>query len=370
MVTGSNPRGYFFGEQVEHQMSFPLLKRPFHDVGGGTLVKQLVLHKVHVRGNMGEELPIILTKIVQARLAVGCLTKTVLRTAAVADKAPLADLALMRKALIFVASELQLSFAVHHRGDSVAVDVAQQVLGKNEVVARIDIAIVLNHPCMATGGAHGAKAGWLTSPAGQGGIEQLHEHLPHIVTHPLVEDGTAEMGILKGANHRNIHRRTPLNDRGKLNILAAYFLVEVIDIERMVGVVVVHHAHRVPLHAVFLQQAYATHHLVKGGLAFAITAIGIVQLLRPVNGDANEPVVLTKESAPFISEQRTISLQAVVDDVAPTSIGFLQFQHTLVETQRTQKGLASMPCEEHLRLRLCLNILADISLKCMVIHQH
>lgn len=180
-------------------------------------MKQLVLHKVHVGGNMGEELAVVLTEIVQARLAVGCLTKTVLRTAAVAGEQPLADLALMRKTLIFVASELQLSFTVHHRGDSVAVDIAQQVLRKNEVVARIDIAIVLYHACMAAGGTHGAEAGRLTCPAGKGGVEQLHEHLPHIVTHPLVEDGTAETGILEGANHWNILSRTPLNDRGKLN---------------------------------------------------------------------------------------------------------------------------------------------------------
>ena len=55
---------------------------------------------------MGEELPVVLTEIVEPRLTVGCLTKAILRTATVAGKVPLADLALMRKTLILVASEL------------------------------------------------------------------------------------------------------------------------------------------------------------------------------------------------------------------------------------------------------------------------
>ena len=369
-------------------------------------MKQLVLHKIHIGSDVGKELLVVLTEIVQAGFAVDSMAETVFGAAAIAGEEPLADLALTGQAVTLVTSELQLSLAIHHRGDGVAVDIAQQVFRENEMVARIDVAVVLYHPRMTTGGTHGAEAGWLTGPAGKSGVEQLHEHLSHVVAHPLVENGAAEMGILEGRKtlpretlqtlplplpvregREYFFRRVPvrkviaplpcreglgesLYNRRELNILAAVLLIEMIDIERMVGVVVVHHAHCVPLHAVLLQQAYAAHHLMKGRLASASTAIGIVKLLRPVDGDADEPVVLTKKLAPLVGEQRAVGLQAVVDDVASVGIGLLQLQHTLVETQRTHQRLATVPSEEHLRLRLGLNILTNIGLKGTVVHQH
>ena len=94
---------------------------------------------------MGEELLEVLTEKVQPRIAVGGIAETVLGAATVAGEKPLAGVALWRETITLVEPKAALLLAIHHRSDSVMVDIAKQMFRKYEMVARIEIAICLEH---------------------------------------------------------------------------------------------------------------------------------------------------------------------------------------------------------------------------------
>ena len=68
------------------------------------------------------------------------------------------------------------------------------------MVAAIDAAVGLHHGSMAARGRHRADTRRLPYPIGQGGIEELHENLYHIATHPLIVDGAEEAAPLLGSD--------------------------------------------------------------------------------------------------------------------------------------------------------------------------
>ena len=78
--------------------------------------------------------------------------------------------------------------------------------------------------------------------------------------------------------------------------------------------------------------------------------------LRPVDGYADQEVVLAQELAPLIRQQRTVGLQTVVN-MATTGIAPLQFQSPTIEADRPQQRFTAMPGEEHLGQGLGLNVL-------------
>ena len=66
-------------------------------------------------------------------------------------------------------------------------DIAQFVFGVYEVVAHVDVAIVLHYEAVAAGGAEGAERGLHAIPLGEGDVEELYEALSYIIDDPLVE---------------------------------------------------------------------------------------------------------------------------------------------------------------------------------------
>ncbi len=333
---------------------------------------------------MLEETLVCLAEVVQARLAIGRAAEAVLGAPAVAGKQPLALAALRREAVAFSPSESPLPLAIHHRRDTLLPDIAQAILGEDKMVAAVHIAIVLNHGAVAAHRRHRADTRHLSDPAGQRSIKELHEDASHILPHPLIEYPAGEMRELLRRRRELRQRRVvlchvgqmaavrmrqqSLRDGRELDILATVLLVEMIDIQRIVRIKVVDDAHRIPFHAVFAQQLDAAHHFVERGLSRARPPVFIMELLRPVYGDTDEPMVLSEEGTPLIRQQRAISLQAVVN-LPPARIAALQCQHLLVETQRTHQRFAAMPREQHLRSRLCLDVLTDEGLQRLIAHE-
>lgn len=129
--------------------------------------------------------------------------------------------------------------------------------------------------------------------------------------------------------------------------MASYLLEEVIEIQRIVGVVVIDHRHSVPFHTVLFQQVDALHHLDERGLALLVLPIFVMELLRPVYGDTHQPVVLLEEPAPFVGEQRAVGLYTVVDG-ASVGVFPLQFHGSFVERERTHQCLSAVPSEQYL----------------------
>lgn len=158
-----------------------------------------------------------------------------------------------------------------------------------------------------------------------------------------------------------------LDDGGELQVLAAIVAEEVIEVEGIVGIEVVDHCHGIPFDVVLLEQFDASLHLEKGGAMVGGAPILIVKLLGSIDRDAHEPLVVVEEAAPLVGEKRAIGLDAVADDAATTIIS-LQLEDSLIEGEGTHQRLASVPCEEHFGLCLCLDILANELLEELVAH--
>ncbi len=142
---------------------------------------------VHPRGYMGEELMVAGAEVVQARLSVGRAAEAVLGTFAVTGKEKRTLLALGRQLEALASAEGLLLGTIEHLYQSVAMDVAQPVFRKDEVVAAIDIATSLHHRGMPTVGTQRTDPWCHTTPVGQGCIKQLYENLSHIFLNPNVK---------------------------------------------------------------------------------------------------------------------------------------------------------------------------------------
>lgn len=158
---------------------------------------------------MGEEQSITFAQVVEAwreaqvfsaqSVCFG-VNDAVLGALAMAGKEPFALLALLGQAVRLHRGKALLLGAVHQLVERVLVDVAQLVLGEDEVVAAVDVAVPLHHAGMPASFGHRADSGQHADPVGQGGIEELDEHRAHIPPYPLVEDGTEEVAPLGGGD--------------------------------------------------------------------------------------------------------------------------------------------------------------------------
>ena len=110
------------------------------------------------------------------------------------------------------------------------------------------------------------------------------------------------------------------DNRRKLDVTAADGFVEIIDLQRMVGIEIVYHSHSIPLHAISVQQFNALHHLGIRWLTASVFTICVVELLRTINRYAHQPMVVGEEGAPLIIQQRSVGLYAVLDLIAPAGI--------------------------------------------------
>ena len=179
-----------------------------HHIGWSAIVSQFVCHKIHVGCHMLKELAITSAEIVESGISVAVAHEPLLGTFAIAGKEEVAFPALLRQHAAFHFCKLVLLCRIHHLGDGLVVQVAKQVFGKDEMVARINITIVLHHSGMATLLGQHAYPGSLTHPVSQGGIKQLYVVFAHIVLHPFVEDGAQECTPLAGS-HGEIGHLSP-----------------------------------------------------------------------------------------------------------------------------------------------------------------
>ncbi len=88
----------------------------------------------------------------------------------------------------------------------------------------------------------------------------------------------------------------------------------------------------------------------------------IVKALRTVDGHAYKKSIVTEKTTPFIGNQGAVGLKTVVYMPA-RGIALLQSERTPIERQRTKKGFAAMPGEQHFTGCLRLDILAGKQFK-------
>src|SRR5262245_30615758 len=116
---------------------------------------------------MPEEAQVASAEIVQPRFAVGGRQETVFRAAAVAGKAHLAASALRRQAVELGPAEARLLRRADQVGHVRLTDVAEPVLGLDEVIAGVEIAVVLERQRRAAGRRVHTQTMRLAGPGGE-----------------------------------------------------------------------------------------------------------------------------------------------------------------------------------------------------------
>ena len=110
-----------------------------------------------------------------------------------------ATLALACQRIALVLAELALLGRGHEREHVRCVDVAQQETGFDEVIARVEIAVVLKRRAEAA--RRRVDAQQVAAEEGfERHVEELHEHVAHVVAHPLFEDIDQEAAVLFSAD--------------------------------------------------------------------------------------------------------------------------------------------------------------------------
>ena len=89
------------------------------------------------------------------------------------------------------------SHEIDHRSE---VDVSEEVVGLNEVVAGVQVPIVLEGKGEPARLGEDAQARGLTVPVRKGDVEHLNVHAAYVVLHPLVEDLDEELAIAARVN--------------------------------------------------------------------------------------------------------------------------------------------------------------------------
>ena len=184
-----------------------------------------------------EEAPIAGTQVVQARLAVGRPDDAILRAAAVAHRPDVALPAVARQRLLLGLPEGVLRRALEEFGKRGLADVAQPVLGGDEVIALIEVAVVLDDRDIPAGGTEDAQRMVQAVGRPRGFLEDLDDDPPDVLPHPLVEDRAQEVaegfrrhGALAHAARRG---RLRLDQGDEAEVLGLDLLEEAIDVERV-----------------------------------------------------------------------------------------------------------------------------------------
>ena len=139
------------------------------------------------------------------------------------------------------------------------------MLGGDEVIALIEVAVVLDDRHIAAGGTEDAQR--MAQPIGRprGFFEDLDDDPPDVVPDPFVEDRAEEAAEGLGRHRTLAHAagsaRPRLHQGYEAEVLGPDLLEEVIDLERVLHVLRVHHAEQVHGDLVPPQQAIALHHL-------------------------------------------------------------------------------------------------------------
>ena len=83
-------------------------------------------------------------------------------------------------------------------------DVAEEIAGLDEVVARVEVAVVLERDRVAARLGEDAHGRRQVAPGGERGVEHLHEHRADVTAHPLVEDVDEESTPAPGSTDRSV----------------------------------------------------------------------------------------------------------------------------------------------------------------------
>ena len=130
----------------------------------------------------------------------------------------------------------------------------------------------------------------------------------------------------------------------------------------------VHRAEDVDVHLVLTQMPPAAHHAVERALPAAVAPIGVVEIARAVNAQADEEVVLLEEGAPLVVEQDAVGLERVLHDLARPTVSLDEVDRAPEEVELHQRRLAALPRHRHLGCAMRFQQLTDVGLEGRIRH--
>jgi len=172
----------------------------FHDVGCRTSISKFTNHGLHVRLGVTEEGLVPGTQVVKSVFAVRGFDEPLFGASAVAGEFEFAFSAVVRESVSFVGPEFPLLRAFSHLTDGRISDVSEVVFGVNEVVARINVAVVLDDHRVTASLGEDAQTGVLSHPTGESRVEDLYEIFSDVFAYPLVENTVEELSVLLRTN--------------------------------------------------------------------------------------------------------------------------------------------------------------------------
>ena len=353
-----------------------------HDCGRGLLLLQLAPHVVHIGRDVVKELIKPSTEVIEPRLSILILCEAVLGTLAPAGEEVGTLSALPRQGIVLISPKPLLPRAIHHLYQRAFADISQLVLREDEVIAAVDIPIILHHAGVTAVLRHRADARLDAHPIGERGIEELDEVLPYPVSHPDIKEAAEEvapllrrdgeggqptLSVRLSDSRQPTIRMVPFHNGGKLYVVAANGLKERVKPLGVIGIERIDDGEDIEVHPVPLQQSHPTHHAIKGGLVARRASHCIVTGTISIKGDADKEVVRLKKSTPLIIEQSTIGLKRI-DDAVPSGILALEPNRLLIKREGTQKRLTPVPGNDHLLGRLAADVLSHIPLQQLIAH--
>ena len=348
-----------------------------HDLRSLAAAREDLGHQAHRPLRVREERLEPGAEPVEAGLTVGRQQDAVLGALAVAGEEVVAGAAEGGQCLFFGPPERALPLRAHELTDRRLEDVAEQVARVDEVVARVEVAVVLEGDALAAGRLQDAQARNAAHVGGQHAVEELHEHLAHVAAHPLVEDRVQEAPVLLGlhaaggrrAGAAGGRRRLDLDDGDELDEPGAELVAEeAVDLERAPGVGGVDRAEHVELGAVLLQEAGGGEHAVEDRPPAEVVTVGVVQLARAVDAEPDEVVVLGEEGGPLVVEKDAVGLQGALDGHAGRHVSAFGRTCPPEELEPHQRRLAALPGDGHLRDPLGRRGLRDVGLHQLIAH--
>src|SRR6476620_2883611 len=161
---------------------------PPHDLVGEATAPQRGCHEPHRAVDMVEELQVAGAQVVQPRLTVRGQGEAVLGASAVAGEPHVAGAAVRLQRVALGLAEGHLLGGGDQLEQVPGADVAEQVVRLDEVVARVEVPVVLERDRRAAGLRVDAQGTGHPDEARQRGVEHLDVHPPDVAAYPLVED--------------------------------------------------------------------------------------------------------------------------------------------------------------------------------------
>ena len=130
----------------------------------------------------------------------------------------------------------------------------------------------------------------------------------------------------------------------KLHVLRPEFIAEIaIDVKAVVFVSSVDCAQDVSVDIGVTQVFPPTNHHRVSSMPATVETVGIMEVFRAIDGDADEKIVLFEEMRPLLGNQGAVGLDGMTNLLGGATILFAQLNEAFKEREAAQSRFAALP---------------------------